>query len=85
MPNPNPKIDRTKPAFLVAERFGGVVAFANALGKAPSTCHRWLESGLIPSRHMTAVLEAARERKIKLKAQDFIPQAETETTARSAA
>ena len=67
-----PKIDRTKPAFLIAEKFGGIVAFARALGKAPSTCHRWLESGLIPAKHQSLVLERARALRIRVRAEDFI-------------
>ena len=68
-----PTIDRTRPAAIIADRFGGLSAFAKALDKTPSTVHRWLASGLIPSRHQAAVLEAAKRNRVKLRAQDFIP------------
>lgn len=71
-----PRINREMPAAKIAEKFGGIVAFATALGKAPSTCHRWLVSGLIPAKHQSAVLAAARRYKIKMKADDFIPPEE---------
>ncbi len=66
-------IDREAPASRIAAKFGGVVALARALGKAQSTCHRWLVSGFIPSKHQAAVMAAAREKRIKLRADEFIP------------
>ena len=68
-----PTIDRTRPAALIIDKFGGLSAFAKALDKSPSTCHRWLVSGLIPSRHQAAVLDAAKANRVKLRAQEFIP------------
>jgi hypothetical protein len=65
------KIDPNKPASRIAARFGGLAAFAAALGKNPSTCHRWLVSGFIPSRHNSRVMQAAREHRVKLRHADF--------------
>jgi hypothetical protein len=73
-----PKIDPNKPAARIVKKFGGIVAFAEKLGKAPSTCHRWLVSGLIPAKHQGLVLERARKHRIKLKAEEFIPDPEPE-------
>lgn len=66
-------VDETKPAFKIAHKFGGVNAFARALDKAPSTCHRWLVSGLIPAKHQRLVMDRAKELKIKLHPSEFIP------------
>lgn len=70
------EIDRSAPAAIIAEKFGGLAEFARSFDppKAPSTVHRWLESGLIPAKHQADVLDAARRKKIKLRPQDFIPQ-----------
>jgi hypothetical protein len=75
------QIDRSSPAARIVEKFGGIVAFARKLDKAPSTCHRWLVSGLIPAKHQSAVLEAAKRERIKLRAEDFIRRAETAQAA----
>jgi len=72
MPKP---IDRTMPASVICERFGGLTKFAQAFDppKSLSTVQRWLEGGLIPSRHQGDALEAAKRARVKLKATDFIP------------
>ncbi len=70
------RIDRNKPAARIAEKFGGLVKLSEALGKNPSTVHRWLVGGLIPSKHQAAVLDAARRAKVKVRAEDFIPEPE---------
>lgn len=78
MTEPKPKedkIDRTKPAAIIAAKFGGLSALAKAFDppKSPSTCHRWLESGRIPSIHHEATMEAAKRLKVKLSPKDFFP------------
>lgn len=69
-------VDQNSPAFKIAQRFGGTNAFARALDKAPSTVHRWLESGLIPARHQRLVLDCAKAHRIALKPADFIPDSQ---------
>lgn len=61
------------PARKIAAKFGGTNAFARAIAKAPSTVHRWMESGLIPARHQRKVLDAAKEKRIRLSPSEFIP------------
>lgn len=75
MPKP---IDRSAPANLICDKFGGLTKFANAFDppKAISTVQRWLEGGLIPSRHQGDTLDAAKRAKVKLRATDFIPSRE---------
>ena len=53
-------IDRGAPASVVAGKFGGLSRFAMALGKSPSTVHRWLVKGHIDGRYHGEVLRAAR-------------------------
>jgi hypothetical protein len=71
-------IDRSMPASRIADKFGGMAELGRALDppRAPSTIHRWLQSGLIPARHQSSVLDAAKRRRIKMDARDFIPQRE---------
>lgn len=50
-------------AGIVIKRFGGLTAFARALGhRNPTTIQRWGETGKIPSKHWPAVENAAFER-----------------------
>lgn len=69
-------VDESMPAFKIAQKFGGVNAFARALDKAPSTCHRWLVSGLIPAKHQRLVLDAAKANRIRLSPAEFIPESQ---------
>lgn len=69
-------VDESMPAFKIAQKFGGVNAFARALDKAPSTCHRWLVSGLIPAKHQRLVMDAAKAHRIRLSPAEFIPDAQ---------
>lgn len=69
-------VDESKPAFKIAQKFGGVNAFARALDKAPSTCHRWLVSGLIPAKHQRLVMDAAKANRIRLSPAEFIPDSQ---------
>jgi hypothetical protein len=70
-------IDRNMPASLIAAKFGGPSALGRAMDppRAPSTVHRWLESGLIPAKHQPEVLAAAKRHRIRLSASDFLPRA----------
>jgi hypothetical protein len=72
--NPKRPIDRGAPASVIAEKFGGTVAFAKALGRSPSTVHDWLVHGFIPPKENRAVMEAAQaaEPKVKVKPLDFV-------------
>lgn len=53
-------IDRRAPASVVAAKFGGLSRLAGAIGKSPSTVHRWLVKGHIDGSHHAAILAAAR-------------------------
>ena len=70
--NPKNPIDRGAPPSVIAERFGGLQAFANAIETNKSTVHRWLVRGLIHPRHHQAILEAAAREKVKVKPADFV-------------
>jgi hypothetical protein len=72
--NPIKPIDRGAPASVIANKFGGTVAFANALGRNPSTVHGWIVKGFIPPELNAAVMKAAAEAepKVKLKPLDFV-------------
>lgn len=61
------------PALRVVIAFGGLTKLADALGKRPSTVHRWLESGLIPARHQADTLAAAAKMGIDLDPATFVP------------
>lgn len=78
-------IDREAPAYRIALKFaeaeareGRSVAPLSALArafdppKAPSTVHRWLVSGDIPTKHHDDTWEAARRLRVKLKPADFL-------------
>jgi type I pantothenate kinase len=55
------RIDRAAPASVVAAKFGGLSRFAAAIGKSPSTVHRWLVKGHIDGSYHADILAAARE------------------------
>jgi type I pantothenate kinase len=55
------RIDRTAPASVVAAKFGGLSRLAAAIGKSPSTVHRWLVKGHIDGSYHAEILAAARE------------------------
>jgi hypothetical protein len=50
--------------------FGGVRALGRALGISHSSVARW--RGAVPSKHQATILRLARERRLKLKAEDLI-------------
>jgi len=53
-------IDRGAPASVIASKFGGLSQFAAAIGKTPSTVHRWLVRGHIDGRYHPEILAAAQ-------------------------
>ena len=53
-------IDRSAPASIVAGKFGGLSRFAAAIGKSPSTVHRWLVKGHIDGFYHGEVMAAAQ-------------------------
>jgi len=70
---------RKTPAEVVIAKFGGVRELARALGKDPSTVHRWNTpaekggtGGRVPSKVQTRLLELARQRGVALSADDLI-------------
>ena len=74
------------PAAALIERLGGITVVMDAIGTgASSTVHRWTypkarggTAGLIPQRHIPALMEFARDRGIEVSAEDFIPTPSTE-------
>lgn len=70
-----------KPAEAVVDRFGGTRAMADAMGLPPSTIQSWKSVGFIPAQHQQRVWLAARERGIKLTADDIIGITRTEKAA----
>lgn len=66
-------MDRLTPAATIIDLFGGVRATARMLGLNPSAVSRWAmppakkgTGGAIPQRHWAAILDAAKQQKIKL-------------------
>lgn len=55
------RIDRDAPASVVAAKFGGLSRFAEAIGKSPSTVHRWLVKGHIDGSYHAGILHAAQQ------------------------
>lgn len=60
-------------AQVIIEKFGGVRAAANALGRSPSTVQGWKVRGTIPDTEKPAVLSAALLCGIPLAKDDFWP------------
>jgi type I pantothenate kinase len=58
--NPKRPIDRGAPAAIVAAKFGGLTRFSAAIGKPPSTVHRWLVKGFIDGTHYAEIMAAAQ-------------------------
>jgi type I pantothenate kinase len=59
-PAPKQPIDRGAPAAVVAAKFGGLSRFSAAIGRPPSTVHRWLVRGHIDGAHHAEILAAAQ-------------------------
>jgi type I pantothenate kinase len=53
-------IDRGAPASVVANKFGGLSRFSSAIGKSPSTVHRWLVKGHIDGAYHAEIMAAAQ-------------------------
>lgn len=70
--NPKFPIDRGAPASVVADKFGGLKAFADALGLSMSTVHRWLVRGTIDGKHHAAIQDAAKRLNVRMKPADFV-------------
>lgn len=80
--NPKHPIDRGAPASVIAEKFGGVKAFTDALSKVRvargdrpvsyGTTHRWMVKGSIDARHQPDVNAAAKAEGVKLKPLDYV-------------
>lgn len=68
------RIDPNSPAAKIAAKFGGTTALGKALDppRPPSTIHRWLLSGFVPSKRQQDVMEAARRKRIRLHPREFI-------------
>lgn len=58
--NPKRPIDRGAPAAIVAAKFGGLTRFSAAIGKPPSTVHRWLVKGFIDGTYYAEIMAAAQ-------------------------
>lgn len=82
--NPKHPIDRGAPASVVAEKFGGLKAFADALELSMSTVHRWLVRGTIDGKYHDAILAAAKGKSVRLKPADFVDTRPIEQRAQSA-
>jgi len=58
--NPKRPIDRGAPASVVAAKFGGLSRLSVAIGKPPSTVHRWLVKGHIDGAYHAEIMAAAQ-------------------------
>jgi type I pantothenate kinase len=58
--NPKRPIDRGAPASVIAAKFGGLSRFSAAVGKPPSTVHRWLVKGHIDGAYHAEIMAAAQ-------------------------
>src|SRR5689334_4494810 len=58
--NPKRAIDRGAPASVIAAKFGGLSRFSAAIGKPPSTVHRWLVRGHIGGAYHAEIMAAAQ-------------------------
>ncbi|UAK23470.1 type I pantothenate kinase [Sphingomonas nostoxanthinifaciens] len=59
-PDSRSRIDRAAPASVVAGKFGGLSRLSAAIGKSPSTVHRWLVKGHIDGNYHAEILAAAQ-------------------------
>lgn len=78
---------RHEPANTIIQKFGGLSALAEIVGKAPHTVMKWRmpkpkgTGGVIPHWHHDAILEAAKAKGIELEPSDFLPSRQTENAA----
>jgi hypothetical protein len=66
-------IDRTAPASIVIQKFGGLTAFCKATGIPLSTAHDWEKKGLIPSTQFSHVLVCSADVGAGIEPTDFVP------------
>lgn len=66
------KYDEGAPAFLVMKKFGAISAFAQALGKTPSTVTRWIANGYIFGKFHAEIIAAAKRDGITIVPTDFV-------------
>ena len=57
--DPKRPIDRGAPAAIIVAKFGGLSRFSAAIGKPPSTVHRWLVKGHIDGAYHAEIMAAA--------------------------
>ena len=57
---PKQPIDRDAPTARIVDKFGGLSRFSAAIGKPPSTVHRWLVRGYIDGAYHAAIMAAAQ-------------------------
>jgi hypothetical protein len=82
---PKHPIDRGAPASVIADKFGGLVGFCDALTEArraidgpdakafaPSTVHRWLVKGSIDAKYHALTNRAAELRRVRIKPTDYL-------------
>ena len=71
--NPKRPIDRGAPASVIAAKFGGLSRFSAAIGKPPSTVHRWLVRGYIDGAYHSEILAAAQVPGNLIKGERLVP------------
>lgn len=70
------RIDRTAPASIVIEKFGGLTRFCELTAVPTSTAHSWAEVGLIPARRQAHILQVAATHSVPVTPPDFVPRAQ---------
>lgn len=72
-----------EPAHNITDRLGGESVVADITGRSVTSVYRWQypkekggTGGTIPQRHHRALLDFAKQNRIKLKAEDFLPAEE---------
>ncbi len=71
--NPKRPIDRGAPAAIVVAKFGGLSRFSAAIGKPPSTVHRWLVKGHIDGAYHAEIMAAAQVRGNLVNGEKLVP------------
>lgn len=74
------RVDRSKPASVVIDKFGGLTRFCQLTGYPTSTAHGWTVSGYIPAQRKGVsthqhIMGIAAANRISLKPGDFVDQA----------
>lgn len=69
-----------EPARTIIEKLGGASIVSKITGTSHNVPYRWQyprerggTGGMIPQRHHPALLDYAREKRIRLRADDFLP------------